>query len=111
MDTLSLGRNPYPHKFHVSVSLPEYVRQYSGLEKGEQLKDTKVSVAGARCAATASMHGAGCEYSHRARCTVPSVLVQPLTLYFTEGRAQPAHHATKGGYSDTTTTMWSQMGG
>jgi len=40
-------RNPYPHKFHVSTSLPEYVRQYGGLEAGEQLKDTRVSVAGA----------------------------------------------------------------
>ena len=42
-----ISRNPYPHKFHVSTSLPQYVQQYSSLEAGEQLKDTRVSIAGA----------------------------------------------------------------
>lgn len=28
------GVNPYPHKFHVSVSLPEYIAAYNGLEDG-----------------------------------------------------------------------------
>lgn len=42
------GANPYPHKFHVSMSLPDYVAKYSSLEAGQQLADTVVSVAG-RC--------------------------------------------------------------
>lgn len=41
------GLNPYPHKFHVSLSLPEYVKKFSTLEAAEQLKDSTVSVAGA----------------------------------------------------------------
>lgn len=41
------GRNPYPHKFHVSLSLPEYVKQFSTLGAAEQLKGSTVSVAGA----------------------------------------------------------------
>jgi len=40
------GINPYPHKFHVSLSLPEYIEKYSSLEAGQQLTDVTVSVAG-----------------------------------------------------------------
>jgi lysyl-tRNA synthetase class 2 len=40
------GINPYPHKFHVSMSLPEYIEKYSSLEPGQQLTDVTVSVAG-----------------------------------------------------------------
>eukprot|EP00879_Flechtneria_rotunda_P025430 GHRR01027026.1.p1 GENE.GHRR01027026.1~~GHRR01027026.1.p1 ORF type:complete len:510 (+),score=160.54 GHRR01027026.1:307-1836(+) len=40
------GVNPYPHKFHVSTTLPEYIRQYANLEAGRQLGDVTVSVAG-----------------------------------------------------------------
>jgi len=39
--------NPYPHKFHVSMSMPEYVQKFGSLESAEQLKDSTVSVAGA----------------------------------------------------------------
>lgn len=46
------GRNPYPHKFHVSLSLPEYVKKFGALEAAEQLKDSTVSVAGALTGAT-----------------------------------------------------------
>ncbi|KAJ7562549.1 hypothetical protein O6H91_03G073900 [Diphasiastrum complanatum] len=40
------GANPYPHKFRVSLSLPEYIKKYSNLASGEQLKETSVSLAG-----------------------------------------------------------------
>eukprot|EP00877_Chromochloris_zofingiensis_P011251 jgi/Chrzof1/637/Cz01g23100.t1 len=40
------GINPYPHKFHVSTSMPEYVEKYSTLEAGQQLTDVTVSIAG-----------------------------------------------------------------
>jgi len=38
--------NPYPHKFHVSISVPDFVAKFSSLEKGQELKDTTVSLAG-----------------------------------------------------------------
>lgn len=40
------GLNPYPHKFAVSTSLPDYVAQYKDLEPGSRLDDVTVSVAG-----------------------------------------------------------------
>lgn len=40
------GANPYPHKFGVTCSLPEFIEKYSGLAAGEQLKDVTVSLAG-----------------------------------------------------------------
>ncbi|PNW84838.1 hypothetical protein CHLRE_03g160500v5 [Chlamydomonas reinhardtii] len=40
------GVNPYPHKFHVSMSLPDFVAKYNSLEAGQQLTDVTVSVAG-----------------------------------------------------------------
>ncbi|KAG2440330.1 hypothetical protein HXX76_004435 [Chlamydomonas incerta] len=40
------GVNPYPHKFHVSMSLPDFVAKYNSLEAGQQLNDVTVSVAG-----------------------------------------------------------------
>ena len=42
----SSGVNPYPHKFHVSLSLPEYINKYENLNSGEHLKDVEVSLAG-----------------------------------------------------------------
>ncbi|XP_013404463.1 lysine--tRNA ligase-like isoform X1 [Lingula anatina] len=39
------GEHPYPHKFHVSISLTEFVEKYNGLQAGEQLSEV-VSVAG-----------------------------------------------------------------
>ncbi|KAK9823612.1 hypothetical protein WJX72_004233 [[Myrmecia] bisecta] len=41
----ALGNNPYPHKFEVSISLPDFVAKYSDLEAGQHLEDV-VSVAG-----------------------------------------------------------------
>ncbi|KAH7645353.1 lysine-trna ligase-like protein [Dermatophagoides farinae] len=40
------GENPYPHKFHVSISLTDYIEKYSSLKNGEIRDDVKVSVAG-----------------------------------------------------------------
>ncbi|DAZ99537.1 TPA: hypothetical protein N0F65_005409, partial [Lagenidium giganteum] len=40
------GVNPYPHKFQVSTSLPEFTAKYKDVEDGTQLKDVVVSVAG-----------------------------------------------------------------
>lgn len=38
--------HPYPHKFHVSTSLEEFIEKYSSLNDGETLTDVKLSVAG-----------------------------------------------------------------
>ncbi|ETI31279.1 lysine-tRNA ligase [Phytophthora nicotianae CJ01A1] len=40
------GINPYPHKFHVSTSLPEFHAQFGDAEAGSHLSDVVVSVAG-----------------------------------------------------------------
>lgn len=40
------GDNPYPHKFHVSTSLTEFVERYDKLGAGEVLTDVKLSVSG-----------------------------------------------------------------
>ncbi|XP_035207481.1 lysine--tRNA ligase-like [Stegodyphus dumicola] len=42
----AVGESPYPHKFHVSISLTEFIEQYNSLDAGEILKDVTVSVAG-----------------------------------------------------------------
>ncbi|XP_065675320.1 lysine--tRNA ligase-like [Hydra vulgaris] len=39
------GENPYPHKFHVSISLTEYIEKYKIIESGSWSEE-KVSVAG-----------------------------------------------------------------
>ncbi|KAG0670502.1 lysyl-tRNA synthetase [Maudiozyma exigua] len=38
--------NPYPHKFTVSISNPEFLKKYAYLQRGETLPDEKVSIAG-----------------------------------------------------------------
>lgn len=40
------GVNPYPHKFHVSTSLPEFQAAYSDVEAGSHKEDMLLSVAG-----------------------------------------------------------------
>ncbi|KAI7866115.1 lysyl-tRNA synthetase [Spinellus fusiger] len=37
--------NPYPHKFHVELSLPAFIAKYNGLEAGERLEEV-VTVSG-----------------------------------------------------------------
>lgn len=38
--------HPYPHKFHVSMSLEAFIEKYSSLEDGEQLDGVKLTLAG-----------------------------------------------------------------
>ena len=38
--------HPYPHKFHVSISLTEFIEKYASLEDGQSLDDVQVRVAG-----------------------------------------------------------------
>uniref|UniRef100_A0A0N5AII4 Lysine--tRNA ligase n=1 Tax=Syphacia muris TaxID=451379 RepID=A0A0N5AII4_9BILA len=40
------GENPFPHKFSVSISLPDFIEKYGYLEKDNVLEETTVSVAG-----------------------------------------------------------------
>ncbi|CAL5227144.1 g10056 [Coccomyxa viridis] len=40
------GRNPYPHKFHLTMYIPEYVAKYKGLEPGTKQDQTRESLAG-----------------------------------------------------------------
>lgn len=38
--------HPYPHKFHVSISLENFIEKYSDLKDGDMLSDVSLSVAG-----------------------------------------------------------------
>ncbi|XP_043937710.1 lysine--tRNA ligase isoform X3 [Protopterus annectens] len=38
--------DPYPHKFHVTMSLTEFIEKFNHLQPGEHLEDTTVRVAG-----------------------------------------------------------------
>ncbi|KAJ2964822.1 hypothetical protein NQZ79_g389 [Umbelopsis isabellina] len=38
--------NPYPHKFHVDISLPEFIEKYNYLKDEESLTDVTVQLAG-----------------------------------------------------------------
>ncbi|VVA28037.1 PREDICTED: lysine--tRNA ligase [Prunus dulcis] len=40
------NKNPYPHKFFVSMTLLEYVEKYDGLNNGEHQEEINVSLAG-----------------------------------------------------------------
>jgi lysyl-tRNA synthetase class 2 len=40
------GENPYPHKFHQSIQLPDYVQKYKDIDVGSRLEE-KVTVTGA----------------------------------------------------------------
>ena len=40
------GTHPYPHKFHVSISLTDFIEKYSSLSDGQSLDDVEVRVAG-----------------------------------------------------------------
>ena len=42
----SSGRNPYPHKFHLTMYLPEYVAKYKDLEPGIKQEQAQESLAG-----------------------------------------------------------------
>ncbi|KAI9141206.1 hypothetical protein BKA69DRAFT_1075509 [Paraphysoderma sedebokerense] len=38
--------NPYPHKFHVTMSIPEFIEKYSNLQPGDHNRETVISLAG-----------------------------------------------------------------
>jgi len=40
------GENPYPHKFHVSISLEEFISKYEGLKEGEVIETETYNIAG-----------------------------------------------------------------
>ncbi|CAO2610055.1 Lysine--tRNA ligase [Lemmus lemmus] len=40
------GEDPYPHKFHVDISLTQFIQEYSHLQPGDHLTDTTLKVAG-----------------------------------------------------------------
>ncbi len=40
------GKNPYPHKFPVSISVPTFIERYQHLQNGEMLSDVVVGLAG-----------------------------------------------------------------
>lgn len=42
----SKDTHPYPHKFHVSTSLEEFIKKYNDISDGTVLEDTTLSVAG-----------------------------------------------------------------
>lgn len=45
-DANARGENLYPHKFHVDLSLPDYIDKYGHLRNNELLNDSTVRVAG-----------------------------------------------------------------
>ncbi|CAN8259711.1 unnamed protein product [Cochlearia groenlandica] len=42
----SKGENPYPHKFSVTMSIPEYIEKYGSLNDGDHVEDDEASLAG-----------------------------------------------------------------
>lgn len=42
----SSGTEPYPHKFHVSMAIPEFLEKFNHLKDGEMLNDISLTVAG-----------------------------------------------------------------
>lgn len=40
------GEDPYPHKFHVDISLTQFIQDYSHLQPGDHLTDVTLKVAG-----------------------------------------------------------------
>ena len=42
----SQGINPYPHKFHVDIGLPDYITKYSDIESGTSVDTDEARIAG-----------------------------------------------------------------
>jgi lysyl-tRNA synthetase class 2 len=40
------GKNPYPHKFPVSISVATFIERYQHLQNGEVLTDVVLGLAG-----------------------------------------------------------------
>lgn len=47
--TRASGRNPYPHKFHLTMYIPEYIAKYKDVEAGTREEQQKESLAGTAC--------------------------------------------------------------
>lgn len=45
-DLKGTADDPYPHKYHVDLSLTEFIEKYNHLQPGDQLTDVVLSVAG-----------------------------------------------------------------
>lgn len=45
-DRRAAGENPFPHKFHVSISLADFIKKYDHMKPEEVLEDVVESVAG-----------------------------------------------------------------
>ena len=43
---LADGENPYPNKFQVTLSVPEFLKKFESLKAGEHLENESVSLAG-----------------------------------------------------------------
>lgn len=43
------GHNPYPHKWHVDMSVPQFRENFANVPAGERLEEVTVSIAGALC--------------------------------------------------------------
>ena len=43
---LKKSQDPYPHKFHVDISLTHFIQEYSHLQPGDHLTDITLKVAG-----------------------------------------------------------------
>jgi lysyl-tRNA synthetase class 2 len=41
-----INPQPYPHKFHVSISLEDFIERYKGLPDGRIIDDEEESIAG-----------------------------------------------------------------
>ncbi|ODN01824.1 Lysine--tRNA ligase [Orchesella cincta] len=40
------GENPYPHKYHITISIEDFIEKYNDLKEGDVREDTTVSLAG-----------------------------------------------------------------
>lgn len=69
------GEDPYPHKFHVDISLTQFIQEYSHLQPGDHLTDVTLKVAGRRSRRQPTCHPHLCQ--HRGG---PGVLFCPLPL-------------------------------
>jgi hypothetical protein len=104
------GINPYPHKFDVSLSLPDFIEQYKGLEDGAQLSDVTVAVAGGRrrggapAGGPAAQGASGGAAAGRAACSWPRRMQRPRGMHApaadrppSAGRAPAAEDASTPG--------------
>lgn len=47
-DLKGTAEDPYPHKYHVDMSLTEFIEKYNNLQPGDQLTDVVLNVTGTR---------------------------------------------------------------